>query len=436
MSYTNFKEVPNVDTGDSTHYGSDQLKEIIQIFNAKIVANRRPNIKNPWRFSDRIEIMAAPVLPTAPTSTNYINFFLDPADFHLKLQDSTGTLTDLQLFSLDTNVLAYTAAGSNVAGDLLKNNATKYVRFPRGNQDEVLTATATDLQYQKLTNANVSATAAIAWTKLDKTGSKLSDIADTNMPTPSNGQVPTWNTATSKWINQTPPGSGTGEANTASNVGTGGVGVWNSKTGVNLDFKNINAGSTKITVTNDAANKEIDIDVAQANLSLSAIGGSITDAQYPNTPSGKTYNIDTNTLKHSTTNAQGDILAYDTGAAKYIRIPKGTANQLLSINSGGTDLVWATKTVPNLFGGVAVFSGNGTTKVFNIVHGAGTTPTKYSCTPASTNANYANYTQAFPAEHNGAHWWVTADATNLIINYGTAPVSGTNNLSWAWMVFT
>lgn len=432
MSYTDFKEVPNVDPGDSTHYGSDQLKEIVQIFNAKVVANRRPNIKNPWRFSDRIEIMAAPGIPTAPTSTNYINFFLDPADFHLKVQDSTGALTDLQTFSLDVNVLAYTSA-NNIVGDLLKNNATKYVRFPRGATDEVLTATSTDLLYKKLTDANISATAAIGWTKIDKTGSKLRDLADAStLSTVTNGQVPTWNNAAQRWDPATPPGSGTGEANTASNQGVGGVGPFNAKVGVDLQFKNINAGSSKITVTNDTVNKEIDIDVAQANLTLSSLGGSITDAQYPNTPTGKTYNIDTNSLKHSTTNAQGDILAYDTTATKYIRIPRGTANQLLAVNSGGTDLAWTTRTIPSVFGGVAVFSGNGTTKVFNIAHGAGTTPTKYTVTPAST---VAIKNQTF-TDGTAVQYWVTADATNLIINYQVAPGSGTNNLSWAWMVLT
>jgi len=53
----------------------------------------------------------------------------------------------------------------------------------------------------------------------------------------------------------------TGEANTASNEGIAGVGVFIQKTGVNLEFKNINAGSSKITVTNDMADNEIDIDV-------------------------------------------------------------------------------------------------------------------------------------------------------------------------------
>jgi uncharacterized protein (UPF0335 family) len=70
------------------------------------------------------------------------------------------------------------------------------------------------------------------------------------------------------WVFQ--PISSSGEANTASNVGTGGTGIFKQKTGINLEFNKLNAGSNRITVTSDLANSEIDIDVAQANLTLAA----------------------------------------------------------------------------------------------------------------------------------------------------------------------
>lgn len=54
---------------------------------------------------------------------------------------------------------------------------------------------------------------------------------------------------------------GAGEVNTASNVGTAGVGVFKQKTGVNLEFKKINAGSSKVTITDDTVNSEVNIDV-------------------------------------------------------------------------------------------------------------------------------------------------------------------------------
>lgn len=66
-----------------------------------------------------------------------------------------------------------------------------------------------------------------------------------------------------------------GEVNTASNVNAGGIGVFKQKTGVNLEFRGINAGSTKVTVTSDTVNNEIDIDVAEASLTLGNLGGSV-----------------------------------------------------------------------------------------------------------------------------------------------------------------
>jgi len=50
------------------------------------------------------------------------------------------------------------------------------------------------------------------------------------------------------------------EANTASNVGTGGVGVFKQKTVANLEFKNINA-SEGVAVSNDVANNEVDLEL-------------------------------------------------------------------------------------------------------------------------------------------------------------------------------
>jgi hypothetical protein len=64
-----------------------------------------------------------------------------------------------------------------------------------------------------------------------------------------------------------------GEANTTSNSGIGGVAVVLPKSALDLPFKSIAAGSTKIAVTDDTVNKTVDVDVVEANLSHNNIGG-------------------------------------------------------------------------------------------------------------------------------------------------------------------
>jgi len=64
-----------------------------------------------------------------------------------------------------------------------------------------------------------------------------------------------------------------GETNTVSNVGTAGVGVFKQKTGVDFELKKINAGSSKVTITDDGVNSEVDVDVVEANISHGSLSG-------------------------------------------------------------------------------------------------------------------------------------------------------------------
>ena len=64
-----------------------------------------------------------------------------------------------------------------------------------------------------------------------------------------------------EWISA-PAAAATGETNTGGNIGTAGVGVYHSKSGVQLRFKKINAATNgRITVTDDTTNNEIDIGI-------------------------------------------------------------------------------------------------------------------------------------------------------------------------------
>jgi len=68
--------------------------------------------------------------------------------------------------------------------------------------------------------------------------------------------------------------------------------------------------------------------------------------------------------------------------------------------------------------GTATFSGDGTTTQFTIAHGLVGAPKVANVTPASNDAKGSFY--------------VTADATNIYVNYATAPPSGTNNVVLYW----
>lgn len=73
-----------------------------------------------------------------------------------------------------------------------------------------------------------------------------------------------------------------GEANTASNYGTSGVGVYDSKNLVDLRFKNLVADSTKLTITDHPVDHTIGIDlgsVALADLTSDSTHRTVTDAQ-------------------------------------------------------------------------------------------------------------------------------------------------------------
>lgn len=59
---------------------------------------------------------------------------------------------------------------------------------------------------------------------------------------------------------------GGGEANTASNTGTAGIGVFKQKVGVNLEYKKLNPASAMVSIIDDTANSKIDINIVPANI--------------------------------------------------------------------------------------------------------------------------------------------------------------------------
>ncbi|MBL7942761.1 MAG: hypothetical protein JNM00_08350 [Flavobacteriales bacterium] len=79
------------------------------------------------------------------------------------------------------------------------------------------------------------------------------------------------------------PNLGIGEANTASNVGASGTGIFDGKVGVDLQFRKLAAGSSKLTVTLDGQVVEVDLgavaiaDITDLQTELDSLATQIAD---------------------------------------------------------------------------------------------------------------------------------------------------------------
>lgn len=172
----------------------------------------------------------------------------------------------------------------------------------------------------------------------DLTGTQATALLDV-VTTSAKGLAPASGGGTTNFLRadgtwSAPPGGG-GEANTAANVGTAGVGVFKQKTGVNLEFKKINAASSKITITDDTANSELDIDVVEGNLTLANLAGSIDlgGAKASGTLAAARMPAHTGDV----TSAAGSLaLAIADGAVSNVKAADMPANTLKGNNTGAS----------------------------------------------------------------------------------------------------
>ena len=92
----------------------------------------------------------------------------------------------------------------------------------------------------------------------------IRELHDVVITAPTDGQVLVYDAATSTWVNEA-GGGGSGEVNTASNLGTG-TGVFAGKVGVDLQFKSLKAGAgvtlsstaTEVTIVASGAGGAVD----------------------------------------------------------------------------------------------------------------------------------------------------------------------------------
>jgi len=103
--------------------------------------------------------------------------------------------------------------------------------------------------------------------RLSENGSLVGTRQELNLIEGSNITLTPADDGPNNRVNVTVASAAPGETNTASNVNVGGVGVFKQKTGVNFEFRGINAGSNKVTATLDSPNNDIDIDVVEGNFS-------------------------------------------------------------------------------------------------------------------------------------------------------------------------
>lgn len=296
MSYTDFKEVNIANPGTSTKYGSNDTLEIMKILNGKVVANRQVRILNPFQFVDHVEIKAPAALPASPTSANIRHIVVDPADNHLKIQKTGGSMIDLdaliantwnaaasetvtnKTMQVDLNTLSHST--TNAIGDILKNTGTKFNRFAKGTALQLLrvNAGATDIEW-----------------------------ADPAVV------------------------AGGGETNTVSNIGTAGIGVYKQKTGVNFELKKLFAASSNMSVIDDVANNKINLDVNLASITLGSLAGTV------NLSSQVTGTL--GVANGGTGVASITGLVKGTGTGAFSGISNGPANTVLTMVGGSP--VWA-----------------------------------------------------------------------------------------------
>lgn len=274
------------------------------------------------------------------------------------------------------NVDAFTLKHSttNAVGDLLKGDGTKFTRFPRGTANQVLAVNGagTDLVWTTIATGggNVNTGQANTYGDFDQIF-RFGRIKSMNSGNTFNHAIQSLATANRTWslpdISDTSVGltatqtltnkTISGASNTVSNIPdtalSSNVSLLNTAQTITaadtfndqtVKLRNP-AGTFSYTLVHGAilADRLLNLPLTTATDTLAAIAT-------PQTLTNKIINATNNTLTDTST-ALGDILKSD--GTKFTRLGKGTANQVLAVNSGGTDIAW---TVPAASTGVTTFN--------------------------------------------------------------------------------
>lgn len=106
-------------------------------------------------------------------------------------------------------------------------------------------------------------------------------------------------------------GGGGGEANTGANVGTAGVGVYDSKSGVQLRFRKLNPLSGRLSIAADTVNQKVDLDVVTGTTSGTVAAGD--DARLSDARTPTAHDI----TSHTTSGGTAGFVLRQTGATTF-----------------------------------------------------------------------------------------------------------------------
>lgn len=145
-----------------------------------------------------------------------------------------------------------------------------------------------------------------------------------------------------------------GEANTASNVGVGGVGLFDTKVGVDLQFKNLNSSTGTISVTDDPINKEVDLNFNAGALSHNSLADLTTGdvhthytllagragGQIVNGGTAASENLDLRSTAHATKGAVlTDNLRVQNQLQTLQAVDNASAGNLNDVSTAGTSFI-------------------------------------------------------------------------------------------------
>lgn len=167
-------------------------------------------------------------------------------------------------------------------------------------------------------------------------GSVVADSGNDTLTLVAGTNITLTTDATTDTITIAASGGAAGEANTASNVGPAGIGLFKQKSGTDLQFKTLNAGSAKVSLTDDTANSEVDVDIVESALTLGNLGGTLPLAK------GGTSATTASAARTNLGLAIGsDVQAY--GATLQSLSALGTAADRIAYSSGAA--TWAETTL-------------------------------------------------------------------------------------------